>query len=176
MKSNKNLALAVASISLIVVIAATIAPISKQRSAAIDRAIETDFTEISLLVEEYYSAEGRLPSSIEDLKIDDGIRSRQSKFGYVLDKKSSRIYQLCANFKTDTSDGSPVNKESLDLSSSYYADRPHIAGYDCIDYQVYGYYYDDTTSFPDEPIFDFETDSSGSADIEPFEAIDFLEL
>lgn len=144
MQQNKRIAITIAAVLTVVLLAAIIWPMSTQRNQAIDRAIENDFSVLSTQVESYYRQNRRLPNDLDDLKLDDEVESRATKYNYNFNKEAVRTYELCAEFKTDTTSDDDA-QDDIYYSSSYYKARSHTAGYDCIEYDLYSsYYYDDS--------------------------------
>ncbi len=143
MKHNKTFAITIIAVMSVLLIGALIWPLSEQRNRSIDRAIEDDFSSISSDVDDYYSDNRRLPDELDDLKLSDEVESRAKKYGYQLDKETSQSYELCANFRTDTT--SEYEDDDI-YFSSYYKAQTHRSGFDCIEYEVFGYYYDDFDS------------------------------
>lgn len=161
MITNRNLVILISSILVTVLLAAVIWPLAEKRNESIDRAIVQDFGEISQQVDDYFSDNGRLPGGLSDLEISDAISARASKYSYSLDKESSRSYELCAEFKTDTTS----SNRSFDtfIGSTKDNRQGHNAGFDCLDYEVYDYFYDEFEQAPFDSFFDLE-ESSGEGD------------
>ena len=177
MFTNRTLALTLVGTTAIVMIGAAVWPLANQRDASIDRAIESDFATISASVEEYYSDRNRLPDELADLSLDDKIAARAGRYNSTFEKESSRKYELCADFKTDTKTESASPSETFLYDGPYGQNREHLAGHDCIDYEVYGYYYG-----PTEPVFDssssdaFEGGFDFGEDSVPIELFDPAEI
>lgn len=101
--------------------------LKSQRASFIDDAISSDLNSIQNKVDNYKSDNrGRLPSSLDDLELNDQQKARAKKYDYSLSKTSSG-YELCAVFKTDTKTkdkdkGSQNPLESFSGSSYSYDD------------------------------------------------------
>jgi len=134
--------------------------LSAQRNDFIDNLITDDLNTIHSKIDSYESQKNRKVSSLGDLKLSDETTSRIKKYDYEYNKTSSG-YNLCAVFKTDTSEDKPDEGDSTGLEgalnrsyndSSYYSpERPdpsvHDKGRVCFKYtsQVYNYnQYDDS--------------------------------
>ena len=179
LKANKQFATAIAVVTALVVVSAASLPLWEERNNSIDRAIESDFRDISQLVDDYYSENRRLPDTLDDLALIDEIDDRAGRYGYAMEKQTSTMYELCANFKTDTTGDS-------DDSNSFFQTRTHMAGYDCIEYEVFSYFYDEpveTQPFETfdlngaENLFDFDSgEFDASNALEALETFDFSEL
>ena len=142
MPRNKTIIIVLSTIISVLVVASLIWPVAKQRDASIDRAIEADFRAISREVQDYHDDKRRLPDELDDLDLSGDVESRASKYRYELKKETARTYELCAEFKTDTTN-KDTDYQSFDdsfFSSSSYSstDTTHSAGFDCIEYSVFG--------------------------------------
>lgn len=147
MRANKNLVLVIIATVIALLVVAIVGPLASERDAQIDAAIENDFWEISYLVDEYYSSEGRIPDELSDLPLSSEIEQRASKHNYSIDRSTATKYELCATFKTDTTSEGGSEKEMF-----YYGgfSEGHTAGDDCIEFETYGYYYDEFEDYPVE--------------------------
>lgn len=186
-RNKKLLQVLVATISILV-LAALIWPVMEQRNASADKQTLRDFTELGSQIEEAYSEDGRIPDDIDDLdQMSEDLAKRAKKRNYTIERDSARSYRLCADFKTDTAKGSQnTNDEYGPVGSSLYrvTQETHKAGYDCIEYDVYGYgaysnYTDDLIDFgsgyefssPSSPVEEYP-----EFDISEFEQSGLLEL
>lgn len=159
MLSRQQMVLTISGVLAVLVIAGLIWPLAEQRNRSIDRAIERDFSAISSLVDTHFSEQGRLPDEIGDLPLGKDALSRAVKYDYSLDKNTSRTYELCANFKTDNTD-TDGDYATLDYARGT-SSQTHTDGYDCIEYEVFGYYYDDLDGFNIEDSVDFPASPDG---------------
>lgn len=170
MKTNRYLALAIVVIATLTLLAAVMWPLTEQRNAAIDRAIEGDFFALRSEVEDYYESNRRLPDTISDLELSEDQQDRAAAYNYSLDKETATQYALCANFRTDTRTDSAG---SDDTYLRFAPSQEHAAGYDCISYEVYSYFYDEPASV--DSFFDFGEEPLELDSFESFES-DFQEL
>ena len=175
-----------AGISVLILVSSIMWPLATQRGRASDQRILDDFAVISGLVRDQYNDDRRLPDSFSDInKVPSDITMRAKTFDYQIDKETSTSYELCAKFKTDTTEtgrsGGQDDFTALDFLSSSYpvgglpgSDLTHKEGYDCIGYEVFGYSaIGDSTSAspvtkPDIDFEDFDFDSADLTEIEGF--------
>lgn len=144
---------------------ATIAgPLQSAKNVINDQAIEDDFYKLSLVIEDYYTQKGYLPSELKDVKLSASLSANLNKNSYEYKRTSQRKYQLCAVFKTESVDrfdenwDRPTinNLEPYSITDGFGA---HRSGYDCIDFEVFNDVYDyDYEYDPDEIDFDSEID------------------
>ena len=130
--------------SLLLILTAAF-PLADQRNSRIDGLISDDLSEISQTIDEYVADQNRLPSELGDLNLDDSILNRADDYAYEYTRTSasgfSAEYELCAVFKTDTTDD--VADDSFGLLDAISGTVPrgfgatdftrHTSGRDCFD-------------------------------------------
>lgn len=178
MLSRRNLVLAVAASMGLLLVATAIWPLMQLRDENLDRAIEADFQDIYQMIEDVYSDEGRLPSGFDELELSEAVQVRAEANAYAYEKTSARQFDLCAEFKTEKSEGEVTLSPDFSISdiatSSYLGPvgggDAHSEGYDCIEYEVFGFSSEPFSNGFSEPLdFDSFFDSSES---ESFESLD----
>lgn len=124
-----------------------------QRASFIDDAISSDLSSIQSKVRDYQSKNRSLPSSLDDIKLNDQQKSRAEKYDYSYSKQSGS-FELCAVFKTDTKSkdtGSQNPLEAFSGSSYSYDDyssdndnpRLHDEGRQCFETESFNSFNDD---------------------------------
>lgn len=145
MVKTKYLVVILAVIVATVVIVTLAWPIRGQRNKAVDAQISADLEEVSSKVSEKYYSSRSVPASLSEITLTDSLKKRNDKNGVKYNKKSASAYELCANFKTDTtkeSGGSDQPEMMRSGASSSYADvTNHKAGNVCFDFNLSSYYY-----------------------------------
>lgn len=103
-----------------------------QTAIRYDETRYNDFRQIKLAVESYYTNNGALPQSLQDLNygnltIIDPLTEKQ----YTYQVNSVDTYDLCTDFSTDA-------EEFRKQSSNYYDETPanHQFGYSCVSYSI----------------------------------------
>jgi hypothetical protein len=109
-----------------------------RRAQAQDRKIIDDLNQIKNSLNMYYSSEHLLPQSLKDITT--SLNVDISKYEYI--KTDESLYELCANFKTDTS--APVGSEKPPYQTPTYLDPfAHKKGHQCLSFSAndlgYGY-------------------------------------
>ncbi len=129
-------------VSLIVVVATFIFSLfivespTATRNRLLDEAILNNFNSIDSALNSYYSQNGKLPASLDELRqagnyiVSSNLvdESTNKQFDYKI--KGDKAYELCATFKAS-------NKDQQSSSNTYLKERwPHDAGYQCISQQI----------------------------------------
>lgn len=105
---NKILLIVIFAVSF-VVIALQVPSIQKVRNESQDATAASDVYKLYTAVSDYSSTNRKLPDSLDAVKPSSPTKRDISQYKYV--KKSSSEYDLCTNFKTDTSKSDGVDKE-----------------------------------------------------------------
>lgn len=96
---------ALVALAVIVTIVFVAFPLSKQRAAYLDDLIVNDLNSISSKIKAYAQDKRKLPASLSDITLADGVQARLEKLHYEYKaKKGSSAYELCATFRTDATD------------------------------------------------------------------------
>ena len=122
-------------------------PLDKRAIAADNKRLSS-FSAISYLINDYYYAKSKLPNSLSELKISGSYSTSdpETKKTYDYKKISDTSYNLCTTFSTDSEEAAKKNRSvrAYDYSDDYdYSDKKHKKGYDCIEYKVEDYGYED---------------------------------
>ena len=147
MLRSKWLAVGLVLTTGILVVSSLIWPMSQLRDESTDRAIESDFNSLYTSINKYTNEHGRLPNSLSDITLKNGLKNRAEKYSYEFQKNSSRNYELCAKFKTDTTgnDKQQLRVKIPETINNYNTARSHSKGFDCIKYENYSYFMNSST-------------------------------
>lgn len=121
-------------------------PFNAQYDAYVDNFIENDIRSISTSIETYSTDKGELPDNLDALELSKETKKRSQAFGYSYETKSKNKYQLCANFKADTTkeDAPGVSDYFFGAGTSYDDGRAnpskHKSGRECFEYTVMSIY------------------------------------
>lgn len=118
-------------------------PIS-QKAIRFDETRIADLSAIKTAVEDYYTKNENLPSSLSDLTFTYSPEPKdpETKQGYTYQKVTAIDYKLCSTFSTDSEEVSKKNQTNSRYNYSYdylTTANKHKKGYDCITYQLPSY-------------------------------------
>jgi hypothetical protein len=135
----------------VVAIGLQVPAIIEQRNIAEDQQKSTDISSLSNEVQTYSSKESKVPSSLDQLTIDDkALALRRGQYEYkTTGTKGS--YEICATFKTEakgsnySSSPKPLAEDTSSSSVRYDKTDPsvHGIGHECFTFQSYYYDYTD---------------------------------
>jgi len=162
-----------AGLATVLLVMTAVWPLTDQRNRRVDDLIEADLASISSSIDVYVNDESELPTELVELSLSEDIESRANKYDYEYSRTSassfSAEYELCAVFKTDTTNDEPVEADQFNLLDLATGSTPsfqfepgrefssHAQGRDCFDLQssVYNPFFSDSA----QPSEDFDLNS-----------------
>jgi len=169
-EESRRFMVAFAGLATVLLIMTAVWPLADQRNRRVDALIEDDLTTISSSIDEYVGDENELPTELADLALDEDLESRSEKYSYEYQRTAastfSAEYELCAAFKTDTTDEEPAPDIEFDLFDIATGSTPtfpiggdrdfssHTDGRYCFDLQssVYNPFFGESS----QPVDDFD--------------------
>jgi len=127
--------------ALVIVIAAFVTSLfmvespQAARNRRVDERIISNFYSIESAVNSYYLEHKELPASLDQIRTNylssESLRDPSTQEPFTYKVSSSTVFQLCANFRTDT-------KNTKDVAYQYLPDtQRHLTGYQCLDFKIY---------------------------------------
>ncbi len=94
------------------------------------------FNNIKYQIENYYTANGKMPNSLNDLSSNVNVKDPETKMDFDYKLILPYSYNLCATFSTDNSE-QVKNYPSYDSDTAIY--KKHKKGYDCLEFKISDY-------------------------------------
>lgn len=121
------------------------------RGSASDQKKVTDISSIQTAVDNYAQDQGKAPDSLEQIKLEEKIKSRLKDYEY---SHSTDTFTICTNFKTDASADNPYGdsdpyyhgKGRQCFTSNLYLYNASDLPYPSPEYEFDDYYNQDTTT------------------------------
>lgn len=117
-------------------------PLRAERNSFIDAVASDDIETLNELVDDYSRDEGELPKKLSDVDMEEELESRLDNYEY---KPDGRSYELCADFRTDTTDedanGNPLEDAFGTSGLTRTRDNDpyhHESGEQCFEYDATG--------------------------------------
>lgn len=119
-----------------IAIIAALGQVSIARVQAKDRQTASDLLMIRSSVEGYVSEKGRLPETLDQLKMESELKQRAANENYGYEKISASNYKLCANFQRESRRALAAVRAMASHTVGKVDRDPyeHKKGYDCFEY------------------------------------------